>query len=478
MRKTKLHLTKECVFGIIGVLFCALFCVLPAPQGLAKAAYDAGSTGEISMRILGITVLSIMWWVGEVVPDWLTAIAMLLLWIVLGEIPFSTAFASFSGTSVWLIVGAFCLAAGITKTGLFKRISWFLIRFFSPTFGGQVLAMLVVGAICAPLVPSSTAKAVLGASIANNISDAMKYPKNSRGRCGLFIASFIGFSASTPAFMSGSVFTYTMLGALPNDIREGITWGSWLITMLPWLLILLICSFFAIRFFSAPREVSALTTEYVQKKCKEMGKLSKKEMLSALLLSGAVLLWILESILEIDAGVTAMAAAFLCFALHILNKDELPSAVPWGLVIFLGGVLNLGTILSRVGLDIWIQGLLSPLFQNIKNPILIITIVSVTVLVLRLVMVSQSATVIVMIAILSPVLGTTGFSPFLVGLIVLAAEQCWFLSFQNVVFTPALSCMQGSLEHGKTVVYCVIFEVISLIGFLISFPYWKILSII
>lgn len=125
------------------------------------------------MKILGATALAIAWWMGEVFSDWLTTIMLLILWVVLGGIPFTSAFSSYAGTSVWLIVGAFSLAAAVTKTGFFKRIASYLMQLFSPSFGGQVLALLVVGALCAPLIPSSTAKAVLGASIALNIANAM-----------------------------------------------------------------------------------------------------------------------------------------------------------------------------------------------------------------------------------------------------------------------------------------------------------------
>lgn len=468
---------KKLIFAIAGIVLCAILCFVPAPAALDAAASAANSTGILAMRILGITVLAICWWISEIIPDWLTAIAMLLLWILLGEVPFSAAFSSFSSTSVWLIFGAFCLATGVTKTGLFKRISWFLIRLFSPTFSGQVLALLLVGAVCAPLVPSATAKAVLGASIAKNIADAMGYPADSKSRCGLFIASFIGFAASTPAFMSGSVFTYAMLGTLSEAGRANINWTSWMVAMLPWLAILLVSFFFIIRIRSPKSEGGLMTAEYVKQEYAKLGAFSKQERIASVLLGGAVLLWVLESALSINAAVTAMAAAFLCFALGILDQKDLATAVPWGLIIFLGGVLNLGSILARVGLDVWIQSLLSPLFSGISNPFVLVFIVAITVIVLRLVMVSQAATVILMMAIVAPVIGNSGLTPFAVGIVILVVEQCWFLSFQNVVFTPALSGMQGTVKHNDTVMYCVLFEIVSIVALFACIPYWKLLGI-
>ena len=177
----KPHMEKKRILGLTGVLLCVLICLLPAPGALRLAAESVGSTGDVAMKILGITALSLCWWAGGTAPNWLVAIVMLLLWVVLGQVPFTTAFSAFGSTSVWLIVGSFCLAASISKTGLFRRISWYLIRLFSPSFGGQVLALLLCGTICGPLVPSSTAKAVLGASIAKNIADSLEYEPDSPG---------------------------------------------------------------------------------------------------------------------------------------------------------------------------------------------------------------------------------------------------------------------------------------------------------
>ena len=112
---------------LLGIAACALFYFLPAPESLSRCAEAAGSDGATAMRVLGAVVLAIIWWVGEVFPHWMTTITMLLLWVMLGKMPFSTAFASYTGSTVWLIIGAFCLAKAVTNTGLFNRITLGLI---------------------------------------------------------------------------------------------------------------------------------------------------------------------------------------------------------------------------------------------------------------------------------------------------------------------------------------------------------------
>ena len=464
---------------LLGALSCGVFYFLPVPETLARCAAEAGSDGLTAMRVLGGILLAIVWWIGGVFPHWITTITMLLLWVVLGRVPFTMAFSSYASATVWLVIGAFCLAATVTKTGLFHRITLGMIRVFSPNFAGQTLALLVVGTLCAPLLPSDAAKAVLGATLAQKMADAMLYPTRSGERCGLFMAAFIGFCISSPAFMSGSVFTYSMYGALSPASQASISWLSWLAAMLPWLLIILTASYLLIILTASPPKGSVrITREYAREEYAKLGPMRGEEKKALLLLAGAVLLWVLQDVVHIDAAVTAMAAALLCFAWRLLGEKEVSTAVPWALVLHIGGVINLGTILPAVGLDRWIQELVLPLFRNMSTPVEAIIATFLLVLAVRAVMVSQNAVVVMMVALLSPVMAATGVSEWGIGLVILATGTCWLLPFQNTVFISAVACMEETLTHRQTMKYAVFYELCSLLAFLVSIPYWRWLGII
>lgn len=464
---------------LLGALICGVFYFLPVPETLARCAAEAGSDGLTAMHVLGGILLAIVWWIGGVFPHWITTITMLLLWVVLGRMPFTMAFSSYASATVWLVIGAFCLAATVTKTGLFHRITLGMIRVFSPNFAGQTLALLVVGTLCAPLIPSDAAKAVLGATLAQEMADAMLYPARSGERCGLFMAAFIGFCISSPAFMSGSVFTYSMYGALSPASQASISWLSWLAAMLPWLLIILTASYLLIILTASPPKGSVrITREYAREEYAKLGPMRGEEKKALLLLVGAVLLWVLQDVVHIDAAVTAMAAALLCFAWRLLGEKEISTAVPWALVLHIGGVINLGTILPAVGLDRWIRELVLPLFRNMSTPVEAIVATFVLVLAIRVVMVSQNAVVVMMVALLSPVMAAAGVSEWGIGLVILATGTCWLLPFQNTVFISAMACMEETLTHRQTMKYAVFYELCSLLAFLVSIPYWRWLGII
>ena len=471
------HRLKKPISGITGVVICLLFIyILKIPTSMEVAAIEAGSNGHVAMSVLGITLLSISWWIGGLVPDWLTSLVMMILWVIVVNIPFPVAFSGFGVSSVWLIVGAFCLAAAITKTGLFERIAYLLIRIFSPTFSGQVLALLLVGTICSPLIPSVTVKAVLGVAIAYNISNVMGYEAESPGRYGIFMASWFGFSLTASAFKTGSIQGYTLLGALPEEVSSNLSFLNWFVAMIPWLIIFLIASYFAIHFLYKPKKEPTLKGKNIIQYSDKFGKMDREEKIAALILSSTVVLWIFETKLNINASITALIATFFCFFFGILESKEISTIVPWDLVIFLGGLLNLGNIFAMVGLDIWFQNIIGPFFANLNNLYIIILFVVIAVILIRFVIVSQNATIIVLLTILSPILRPFGISPFITGMIIYTVQASWFVPYQSPVYLVVLAGMNNTINFKNTVKACFAYEIINIIGILASIPLWKMLG--
>lgn len=317
MPRFSLHVRKTIrkLLGCFGRYTCLRFSAwFPAPDALEKAACAAGSSGQIAMRVLGIFFLAVIWWSGQVLQDWLTALVQMLALVQIAAFPFKPPFwvtrIPLSGSSRVRSV----FRAAISKAGLFQRISFFFIRRFSPTFRGQVLALLLAGTICAPLLPSTTAKAVFGASIANGIADTLGYAPGSKARCGLFLASYVGFAGVTPAFMSAGVSSYILLGFLPERVAAGMSWGRWLLNASVWLLFVLGGSYAVLCRFFAPEQDASAVSEDLHTKWQTHSKLKKPERICAILLAFAFALWVFGSKLHIEAAVTALVAAVLALS--------------------------------------------------------------------------------------------------------------------------------------------------------------------
>lgn len=428
------------------------------------------------MGVLGVLLLAIFWWVGEVLPDWAVALVMMNLWVLLGLTGFDVAFKAYTNSTIWLIVGAFCLSTAVTKTGFIKRVTLQLMKLFKPTFRGQVLAMLLVGTVCCPLIPSATARAVLGGTLAFSTAGAMGYGPESRGRYGLFIAAFVGFYCVSPAFLTSGANSYCLLGALPENYRADVSFVSWFVAMIPWLLLVLAGMFVLILMLYRPKKDSAVTGSFVREELAQLGSMSRQEKEAALILCVCLFFWVMEKRLGVDSACVAMTGGLTCFALGILRPAEVSTAIPWNLILFLGGALNIGTVFKAVGVDVWLQAVMTPFFASLSNRYLLVVVVWAAVMLIRFLLISQTATVTLLTTILSTVIGSVGIHPFVIGLVIYATMECWFVYYQNVMYIPGLRCMENTISHGGNIKACVGYELVSLAALLVSVPYWGLLG--
>lgn len=469
---------KKTVFAIAGVLlFIVIGCLLPAPAQLAAQAQLLGRTGRTAMITIGALAWAICWWVGMVIPDWCTALLLQCIWILAAGLEFTTAFSAFSKTTVWLIIGTFALSGAITKTGLLQRISLYLMRLFPSSYRGQVIAMMTVGTVCSPLMPSTTAKVVLGSKLACSSADIMGHGADSRGRSGLFVASWTGFGLMGPVFLSASFLSYSLLGSLPAQYAD-ISWLQWLAAMLPWGIVVLIGMYLVVMLLYRPEHQGAVPRETIREQSAAMGKMGRSEIITACILGLCLIFWILEKTTGISSGIVALIGGVLCFAFGILDKKEITTCVPWGFVLFVGVVLNMGDIFAKTGISDWLLSIVHPLLSRVHSIYRIVILVFVLSTAMRFVLASQTAVITLLTSILSPIALALNTHPLVTALVVYSTISCWVALYQNPTYLAALEGMDGSIRHRDTVRAATCFLFVSLIGCLVSVPFWKLLGYI
>lgn len=470
---------KRWIYGIVGLLLYLAFAfLLPVPEVLGQAALEADYSGRMAMGIMGTILLAICWWAGEVFPNWIVSLSMQVIWVLFRYTNVSGAFHAYTNSTIWLYMALFCIATAVNKTGLLRRIALELMKLFSTSFRGQVMALMISGVICSPLIPSAAAKIVLGSMLALNIADAMGYEKDSPGRYGLFIAAVIGYGMVCPAFISAGTNSYAMLSVLPENVQAQATYMTWLVAMLPWLAIEVAGMLFFILKYYGRDDKATVSSEYVTGELQKMGKISKDEKLVAAILAACLFFWIFESLIHVDSTAIALLGAIICFLSGILENKEIATAPPWHLIIFVGGAINIGFMLSISGLNTWFRHILLPVFELIGNKYSLVLIIALSTIVIRFFIVSLTATITLTLSILVPILESLGICPLGVGLIIYASMLCWFVPYQNLVLIPGLNSMNGTIQHKGTVPACFAYEVLSLIAFFISIPLWDKMQIL
>ena len=201
-----------------------------------------------SMRFAGLFVCMIIWMVLNVWPDFVITLVGLTACVIWKVADFGTVFAPFSGTSVWLVIGAFGISAGVAKSGLLKRLSYMILSVFPENFKGQVLALFSAGFVISPLIPSLNAKAAILAPFSAQVSESLGYEKGSKGARGLYGAVVIITTIVGMAFFSGAVPVATLIGMMPDEQAAGMHWMSWFSGTWLWMVVIMVLSFLAIIF--------------------------------------------------------------------------------------------------------------------------------------------------------------------------------------------------------------------------------------
>lgn len=262
-KETRKKILEEIIMTAIsvGVAF------LPPPAGLGRSA----------MLFLGIFLWVVMNWAIPVMPAFTAGLIMLIAAVLLGIVPFKTAFASFGGSTVWLLFGALLLGAAVKKTGLLSRLSLAILNIFPPSFRGQAAGLILSGVLIGPFMPSTTAKVSIMGGFSTKIAELLGFKPKSRGMNGIFLAMYAGFTLLAPIFISSSFFSYLILGMIPPEDAAYFNFLSWLRAMLPWGIFTLIFSFIAIILMYRPKEEKKLSREDIQQLKEKLGPMSRDE---------------------------------------------------------------------------------------------------------------------------------------------------------------------------------------------------------
>lgn len=459
---------KRIIFLILGLIAAVAFFFITPPEGLTVEA----------MKGIGILVCGIIWMVGAVFPDFAVMLAMLSFWVIFQVLPFTTAFSAFSGTSFWLLLGAMVIGVAGSKSGLLLRIALAVLKIFPANFQGQVLALLTSGLIISPLVPSTAAKAAIMGPIAKQISDTMGYENKSRGSAGLFYAYFTGFTCFGPIFLSGSFIAYSMLGSMPEGF-EGVTWLQWVYYALPWSLVMIVLSYFAIVLFFKPKDGVKFDKKTIKEMSANLGPIKRDEWITMGVMVGSLILWMLERVSGISSAAVAVLAMTVLIATKVLDKTDFDKKVNWNLVFFIGAVISIGSMIKALGIDTYIGNVLTPIMVPlVDKPILFVLAYVVVVVLARFVIASTLTSTVLFTVALVPFGAAVGINPWVIGFIAYVSVHVWFMRYQMPLYLTANATAGNGdmLTQKQAALQSTIYIVISTIGLLVALPWWKFLG--
>ena len=195
----------------------------PLPPGLSPQGKTAGAVFALCTTL----------WITNALPIGITGLLAVALVALGGVMPSADTFAAFGNSAVFFILGVFILAAGISHSGLGKRLALlFLIRFGrSPAL--FMTGLMLTAALTTVFMPAQATAAMLF-PVAFEVARAMRLrPGESAYGKVLFLALAWGAMVGSNASFLGSTRAALALGMLREAHGATITFAQWMAASLP-----------------------------------------------------------------------------------------------------------------------------------------------------------------------------------------------------------------------------------------------------
>ena len=317
---------------------------------------ELSATGHKSLVLFtGVFIL----YLTESIPLAITSLAVVPLAVLMGITTPGVALAGFASTSVYLIVGAFILAAAMVKSKLAERITYVIMHKVGSSTFRITLGITLANIVLAFLVPSTTARVAILLPVCIAIIEVF----GKEGRTNIAINLLL-----TLAFTNATIGAGILTATVPNPVTidfiakaggQTITYGEWFIYGFPPALLMTIMTWWVIQKVFPP-EITDIPggDSYVKTKLKELGPVTADEKKSLAVFILVVTLWVTGSWTKIDTTIACLAGIIILFLpkLGFMTWKDAERGVSWQVVMVCGGGVSLGEILMKTGAAKWLAG--------------------------------------------------------------------------------------------------------------------------
>lgn len=396
--------TPRHVAGLLaGIAALVLMLVLPPPAPIT----------ELGMARLGLLAFAIIWWVATPLPLAFTTLAMLGLGIGLGALTVNAAFAHSSSWILWFVIGAFGLASALEATGVNRRFALaFLDLPFVRGHSRRFLMMFLASATVMSAFMANTVVAVIWLSLALKIYRLLDVdhadPLVEANTLGIGWAANIG-GIATPV---GAGTNAPAIALIAGATGVTITFLQWTIIGVAISILFLATALVVFR-LSVPIGSDAFSrpeaAAFIAEERRRLGPMPPAERWAIGWFLFAILLWFLPDIARLVASpATAERVAqslhmsvpailvpvIMCLVpvrdpnrRYVLTWPEWMAGVDWSLVIFIGGVMGLGTAVGEevTGLPEYVRGALQPSLGQLSEYMFVLVMCAGVILVTSLI---------------------------------------------------------------------------------------------
>ncbi len=332
------------VFLILWFLPASIFCI----DGLTV----------IEHRVIALFVFGALMWILEAIPIWTTSILIIVMMIVTVSdsmflplnhsdeegfgtlISHSAIMSSFAHPIVMLFMGGFALAIAATKCGLDVNLARVLLKPFGHRSEIVLLGFMIVTGIFSMFM-SNTATAAMMLAIITPVVAQLPGKGRIAMAMGIPVAANVG-GVGTPIGTPPNAIALGYLTQNP-DLGVSISFGQWMMVMVPFVIILLAFSWFLlIKLFPFSKKRVEISINGSFRKDREA-------IIVYVTFIATVILWVTDRYTGIDSNSVAMIPLAVFAVTGIMGKEELKQ-INWDVLWLVAGGFALGVGLNQSGL--------------------------------------------------------------------------------------------------------------------------------
>lgn len=346
----KKFLQKRPLGLLLGLATAAVLLIAPLP------------IAEDGRICLAISLCVIVWWGFEVMPVGLSSCALLMgysLFLNSETVQPQLIFKFWTMPMAYMVLSGFLIAGAIKHSGIGRRLALIFISKFVKNYDQIIFACYILSYLLSLIIPQSFARAFLIMSVMSFIIEKTDMEKKYAINIGL--AVFAAQNGAGLLFMTGdSSINMLLLNLIPEAMRLG--WLDWLwIMLVPALLLGVLTCGMQMLLVRGPKNL-CIDVQLARRELETMGPLSIKEKKTLFWLAVAVILWMTDSIHNVDVGWVSLGVAVL-MAMPVIGdviEQRDIAEINLGTLLFLNASMAIGMVGGATGMNQFLADLLCP----------------------------------------------------------------------------------------------------------------------
>jgi|GEM_PF-33121 len=312
--------------------------------------------------MLAIFIAAIILWITESIPNYLTAL-LVILGLVLTEVTTQkVAFATLGHPVMWLNILSFVLASMLVKTRVAKRLAlWFVLK-FGHSASGVFFSFLLINVILSAFISATTVKAAILLPIFMVVAAVYGASQGNRNNFGrnIVLQNLFQVNIGASGFLTGSganLLAAALIGGAMGLESGSIGYTDWFAAAFPLAILLLVIGWWiGVKvIFPIPKEQRRPQIEgglvRLREELDSMGKMTTEEYKSIAIFVGVLGMWATTDVLHsIDATTVAFIGAVVALlpGVGVVKWNDVD--IPWHLMLFSAGAYAIGAGLDATAL--------------------------------------------------------------------------------------------------------------------------------